>query len=696
MSSLCEPSLGGIEEGSLREMADSRLLSTPQISLKLLQSEQIQLQSEIQYLRSQKMELCDELENVSSDLQTKRIELDRLEEDFEKRQNVIQFELKKSQEKLSEMRSELLQFEETIQSKQDSEGLSKGHSFPVNDKIELQQELEMRYNAMIQDIDFLNNENDILKNQNKGLQKELKRVESNLEEKHVKTLSLKSFDLPVMGRFVETIDCTDVSDEFEQSITHEKSGNNAIELIYLDTSCAIIPTSRKMANSEFSDERELFESAISPDSIVKTFQAETRSSDGNACQKNFTYYEFNESDSEISIPKNDPMRGRESAVPADNRGDKNKIGATSKTAFSSKNVLDVHGTEVAENKIHPSCVTERSSLLLTQKSPLKEMNANSQSGTHLRRPNHLLGLVIDCSQSTAEASSRHESDQILHGEAENLVPNISINNSNEARNPISAAIHTKGEEFPDIIRKQSLNLLDSFHGSSVQGSSINGSSIGTELRLSPMQLNMIQSNNAVSPARSASVGRPPKYPQRQLANGCMVINVEDIEEKSMPKAECDCEARMLNGKTEHIEFYLPKTGMICTCGKNFGDKRFQGDGPLSLSNILREWQVDFLRSIGLASIEDFIKAATIEGGVLAKQMKRWRNARKMLPVRTKSCRVAIYIWCRTCKSSFKSSSSTHQKAVISDHPVKQHNTPESMNVSVHSGSGGSVSTLGFA
>jgi hypothetical protein len=209
--------------------------------------------------------------------------------------------------------------------------------------------------------------------------------------------------------------------------------------------------------------------------------------------------------------------------------------------------------------------------------------------------------------------------------------------------------------------------------------SLNESSVGTDLSLSPCQFNRLYGHSTRSPLS----GRPPKYPSREhIINGHVVINIED--------EECRCESQMFDGKTEHIEFYLPQTGLICTCGKQ-RQHLIDPNDPYHLSNILRPWQIDFLQYVGITDVHDFIQQANERGSSLAQCMKQWRYERKMMHIKTKSCRVAIHIWCRVCQSFLKG---LIPKKSLSHNDSEDANKPEFIDVSTQSLSG-TISTLGF-
>jgi hypothetical protein len=125
-----------------------------------------------------------------------------------------------------------------------------------------------------------------------------------------------------------------------------------------------------------------------------------------------------------------------------------------------------------------------------------------------------------------------------------------------------------------------------------------------------------------------------------------ISNIDDAN-------RCTCEAAMFSTNAEHVEFYLPILGVSCSCGKQLQQLPPQcasNSNPCALECILRPWQVEFLKSVGIHGAIDFVHAFNERAFVLATQMRKWRQQKGMLSVKTKSCRVALHIWHRTCKS----------------------------------------------
>jgi hypothetical protein len=149
-------------------------------------------------------------------------------------------------------------------------------------------------------------------------------------------------------------------------------------------------------------------------------------------------------------------------------------------------------------------------------------------------------------------------------------------------------------------------------------------------------------------------GRPPlaARPDRDEQD-CRVIisNIDTVSESPL----CSCQTSLFSGNAAHVEFYLPKLGMACECGLHKAESStLDGTDPSSLTNILRPWQVDFLRTLNIRSGVELVHAFKQDGNELAKEMRKWRREKSFPSVKTKSCHVALHIWCRTCKAVIRS------------------------------------------
>lgn len=116
---------------------------------------------------------------------------------------------------------------------------------------------------------------------------------------------------------------------------------------------------------------------------------------------------------------------------------------------------------------------------------------------------------------------------------------------------------------------------------------------------------------------------------------------------------CVCPTSLFSGNADHIEFFLPRLGKACKCGAEEKAKsRFQD--PTSLQAFLRSWQVSFLSDVGIFTAKQLIYKQRSEARTLAKALQKYRNSKKLKPVRCKSALVALHIWSRTAQTVLNS------------------------------------------
>jgi hypothetical protein len=72
---------------------------------------------------------------------------------------------------------------------------------------------------------------------------------------------------------------------------------------------------------------------------------------------------------------------------------------------------------------------------------------------------------------------------------------------------------------------------------------------------------------------------------------------------------------------------------------------------------LRTWQVSFLGDIGIFTAKDLIYRQKTDAIEIAKSLKKYRHLKKMKPVRTKSCLIALQIWSKTAQTVLHSNNS---------------------------------------
>jgi Kinesin motor domain len=153
---------------------------------------------------------------------------------------------------------------------------------------------------------------------------------------------------------------------------------------------------------------------------------------------------------------------------------------------------------------------------------------------------------------------------------------------------------------------------------------------GTDLR--PLSQN---DACAISRARSNAENRENEF---------YISNMQTVRHSP----SCPCQDSLAVKQTEVADFYLPKLGTICTCGQK-DEVPLVNDDPSHLENILREWQIEFLKTRNIHTAVDLLHAYTQDSHGLAKSMRIWRTEKGLMSIKTKSCCIALRIWARTCK-----------------------------------------------
>lgn len=185
--------------------------------------------------------------------------------------------------------------------------------------------------------------------------------------------------------------------------------------------------------------------------------------------------------------------------------------------------------------------------------------------------------------------------------------------------------------------------------SSIASSTGNGSDFKPDMR--GLQAISSSAKELPTAGNAHMKGKPPRALPRPSENEIVLIGMEKVVKDA---SICQCQGSAFSGNAAHVNFYLPKLGMACTCGKKQIDKNLDSKDVTSLENILRPWQVDFLKSLNIRRAEDLVYQYHRRGDILAKEMRRWRKEKNLVSVKTKSCGIALHIWNRTCKVIVKS------------------------------------------
>jgi hypothetical protein len=116
---------------------------------------------------------------------------------------------------------------------------------------------------------------------------------------------------------------------------------------------------------------------------------------------------------------------------------------------------------------------------------------------------------------------------------------------------------------------------------------------------------------------------------------------------------CQCTGSVFSGNDDFLSFFLPQMGTACICGKQ-NKGLVNPDVPTGIENVLRPWQVKFLKSFGIHRGEQLVKARHRSGDMMAKALRQWRKKHGMTPFKTSCCGMAIHIWAKTCKTYVRS------------------------------------------
>jgi hypothetical protein len=108
---------------------------------------------------------------------------------------------------------------------------------------------------------------------------------------------------------------------------------------------------------------------------------------------------------------------------------------------------------------------------------------------------------------------------------------------------------------------------------------------------------------------------------------------------------CKCSRSIFSGQDDLISFFLPRIGLTCTCGLSKGaNVLINPEDPTAIENVLRPWQVQFLKSFGIQHCEQLVKARHRSGDMLSRALRLWRKKEGMALFKTASCGIALQIW----------------------------------------------------
>ena len=130
------------------------------------------------------------------------------------------------------------------------------------------------------------------------------------------------------------------------------------------------------------------------------------------------------------------------------------------------------------------------------------------------------------------------------------------------------------------------------------------------------------------------------------------------EAEAVPESESSSCLACLNDRESGPDFepgkleepLLPKLRSTCTCGRQQNEQNPPKD-IRALDVILRPWQVDFVKSLGMgiATAQDF-RVHFHENKFLPNFLKAWREQKGLPSTDVDTYRIALLVWDRTCKA----------------------------------------------
>ena len=141
------------------------------------------------------------------------------------------------------------------------------------------------------------------------------------------------------------------------------------------------------------------------------------------------------------------------------------------------------------------------------------------------------------------------------------------------------------------------------------------------------------------------------------AHDTIIDDYTNNEQQAMNFFECSCSVSPFSGNDIQSKFYLPRLGLACKCaGVTYEDDRVNfSRNPTALSNILRQWQCEFLSTVDIDTADSLLRAHKHDANDLARKMKKWRVKQGCTAfTRSKECYIALKIWSRTCKVVLRS------------------------------------------
>jgi hypothetical protein len=123
--------------------------------------------------------------------------------------------------------------------------------------------------------------------------------------------------------------------------------------------------------------------------------------------------------------------------------------------------------------------------------------------------------------------------------------------------------------------------------------------------------------------------------------GCQRVNSEELS--------CSMTVVTQHLNPSHINFFLPKLDFTCRCEDCQKCLNGKDHKQFLVSDLLREWQAEFLLSVGVQTLEQLIRKVRKSKSSLSEAMIQWREQKDMDFMNKKCCSIALHIWSRAAR-----------------------------------------------
>ena len=121
-----------------------------------------------------------------------------------------------------------------------------------------------------------------------------------------------------------------------------------------------------------------------------------------------------------------------------------------------------------------------------------------------------------------------------------------------------------------------------------------------------------------------------------------LVSLDDV-------TKCGCQRTLLTSDyNDKIEFYLPRLRVSCLCGRQQLKISSLSEDLVRIESIFRPWQAEFLTSIGIVEVDQFIEMHHEEEKKLVRKLRKWRKTKELEVMSKSSCAAALRVWARAC------------------------------------------------